>query len=93
VIIPDDSVETEMVMKAVFGIKAGSDKQTSEDLLAQAGDHVVRKGAELIVLGCTEIPLAFNPARVDVPVVNATQVLAERAIQTYYEMKKNSEGN
>ncbi len=92
VVIPDDSVETEMVMKAVFGIKAGSDKQTSEDLLAEAGNHVIQKGAELIVLGCTEIPLAFNPARVDVPVVNATQVLAERSIQLYQEMKKKSEG-
>jgi len=93
VIIPDDSVETEMVMKAVFGIKAGSDKQTNEDLLAQAGNHIVKKGAELIVLGCTEIPLAFNPTRVDVPVVNATQVLARRAIETYFGMEKNSEGN
>ncbi len=93
VIIPDDSVETEMVMKAVFGIKAGSDKQTNEDLLAQAGNHIIKKGAELIVLGCTEIPLAFNPTRVDVPVVNATQVLAERSIQIYHEMKKKCEGN
>ncbi len=92
VIIPDDSIETEMVMKAVFGIKAGSDKQVSEDLLAEAGNQVINKGAELIVLGCTEIPLAFNPARVDVPVVNATQVLAERSIQLYQEMKKKSEG-
>jgi aspartate racemase len=90
VIVPDDSVEIEMVMKAVFGIKAGSDKQTNEDLLAQAGDHVIKKGAQLIVLGCTEIPLAFNPARMDVPVVNATRVLAERAIQMYQQMYKSS---
>ena len=89
VIIPDDSVEVEMVMKAVFGIKAGSDKQLNEDLLAEAGNHIINKGAELIVLGCTEIPLAFNPERVNVPVVNATQVLAERAIEMY--QKLNSE--
>jgi len=93
VILPDDAVETELVMKAVFGIKAGSDKQTNEDLLAEAGNHVIHKGAELIVLGCTEIPLAFNPSRVDVPVVNATQVLAERSIQLYQEMKKKCAEN
>jgi len=86
VIVPDDSVEIEMVMKAVFGIKAGSDKQINEDLLAQAGNHVINKGAEIIVLGCTEIPLAFNPDRVDVPVVNATQVLALRAIELYKKL-------
>lgn len=89
VVLPDDSVEIELVMKAVFGIKSGSDKQTNEDLLAKAGDHLVKKGAELIVLGCTEIPLAFNPTRAEVPVVNATKVLAEKAVQTYYKMKKN----
>lgn len=93
VVLPDEPVETEMVMKAVFGIKAGSDKQANEDLLAQAGNHLVAKGAELIVLGCTEIPLAFNPARVDVPVVNATRVLAEKAVETYYKKKKNSVAN
>ncbi|HOT02414.1 MAG TPA: hypothetical protein PLY66_15535, partial [Acidobacteriota bacterium] len=32
---------------------------------------------------CTEIPLAFNPARAHVPVVNATRVLAEAAIRAY----------
>jgi aspartate racemase len=93
VIIPNDSIENEFVMKAVFGIKAGSDKKENEDLLTLAGQHVIEKGAQLIILGCTEIPLAFNPDRVEVPVVNATKVLAEKAIQTYYEMKKKDEEN
>ncbi len=88
VVIPDDNIEEENVMKAVYGIKSGVDKQINEDLLAVAGLNVIEKGAELIVLGCTEIPLAFNPDRVDVPVVNATKVLAERAIDMYKEMNK-----
>ncbi|MDX9929969.1 MAG: amino acid racemase [Bacteroidales bacterium] len=65
VIIPDDSVEINMVMKAVRGIKAGTDGALNEDLLAMAGQHLAGKGAGLIVLGCTEIPLAYNPQRVD----------------------------
>ena len=73
-------------MKAVFGIKAGIEKKINEELLAGAGQELIQKGAELIILGCTEIPLAFNPARVDVPVVNATKVLAERAIHMYQEL-------
>ena len=88
VIIPDDNIETKNIMKAVYGIKSGVDKQINEDLLAVAGSHVIEKGADLIILGCTEIPLAFNPDRVDVPVINATRVLAERAIQLYQEMNK-----
>lgn len=90
VIIPDDNIENEYVMKAVWGIKSGVDPQISEDLLAIAGQHLIEKGAELIILGCTEIPLAFNPSRVDVPVINATKVLAQRAISLYEEMNKNN---
>ena len=88
VIVPDDSVEINMVMKAVAGIKAKSDDGHNEDLLALAGQNLMDKGAEVIVLGCTEIPLAYNPERVDLPVVNATKVLAEKAISMFNDLNK-----
>jgi len=40
------------------------------------------------VLGCTEIPLAFNSARSGVPVVSASQVLADRAIARFQLLSK-----
>ncbi len=86
VIVPEDSIEEENVMKAVWGIKSGVEQQINEDLLAFAGQHLIDNGAELIILGCTEIPLAFNPDRSTVPVVNATKVLAQRAIEMYQKM-------
>jgi len=93
VIIPDNDIEEEYVMKAVWGIKSGVDQQINEDLLAIAGQHLIDKGAELLVLGCTEIPLAFNPQRVDAPVVNATKVLALRAIEMYQNLNQTSKEN
>lgn len=92
VITPEDSIEINMVMKAVYGIKAKTDPQENEYLLALAGHHLADRGAEVIVLGCTEIPLAYNPARVDLPVVNATLVLAQRAVDMYRKMSEESEG-
>lgn len=86
VIVPNDNIEEEKVMKAVWGIKSGVEQQINEDLLAIAGQHLIDNGAELLILGCTEIPLAFNPNRSSVPVVNATKVLAERAISMYQKM-------
>ncbi len=84
VVTPDESVERDCVMAAVYThIKSGTGRQTAEDLLARAGDHLEARGAQVLVLGCTEIPLAFNPARAHVPVVNATRVLAEAAIRAY----------
>jgi len=90
VIVPDDSIEHHKVMKAVEGIKAKTDPQLNEDLLFEAAEHLVNKGAELLVLGCTEIPLAFNPRRTEVPVVNATRVLAETAVRMYDSLSAHS---
>jgi aspartate racemase len=83
VIVPDNDIETDYVMKAVKGIKSGIDRKINEELLVVAGNHLLKNGAQVLVLGCTEIPLAFNSERVSVPVVNATRVLAETAIRKY----------
>lgn len=90
VIYPDARVQKDCVMEALYGpagIKAGGDRQASEDLLFAAGRDVERQGAQVIVLGCTEIPLAFNPQRASVPVVNATRVLAKAAIREFFRAK------
>ena len=73
--------------KAVFGIKAGADQKIHRDLLADAGQHLLDRGADLIVLGCTEIPLAYDTERVDVPIVDATRVLAERSVKMFMELE------
>lgn len=87
VVKPDSEDQEKKVMAAIYGIKAGTDKKRAEDLLFEAGRSVEAKGAQVIVLGCTEIPLAFNPDRASVPVVDATKVLAERAIAKYRELE------
>lgn len=87
VVEPSNSTEINQVMKAVFGIKAGIDPLINENHLAIAGQELADRGAEVIVLGCTEIPLAYNPERVDLPVVNATEVLALTAIEAYRQLK------
>ncbi len=85
-IVPDSAMQEGVVMKAIALIKSGANKKEAEDLLARAGDELVRKGARVIVLGCTETPLAFNPQRSPVPVVDATQVLARAAVAKYAEL-------
>ena len=79
-VTPSPDVLEGCVMKAVYAIKAGGDKHQCEDWLCIGGKDGEDKSAAVVVLGCTEIPLAFNPERAGVPVVNATRVLASRAI-------------
>lgn len=83
VLLPHETMQQCCVMDAVYSIKSGGSKQKQADLLARAGDDLIRRGADVLVLGCTEIPLAFDVKRSRVPVVNATQVLARAAIREY----------
>jgi aspartate racemase len=83
VILPAGEMQQCCVMDAVYSIKSGGSKQEQARLLAKAGDSLVARGAEVLVLGCTEIPLAFDAKRSRVPVVNATEVLARAAIREY----------
>lgn len=67
-----------------WGIKAQSDPVTKEavDALKAAALRMIADGAEAIILGCTEIPLAIkDPDIKGIPVVNSNTVLAREAIR------------
>ncbi len=83
-IVPEIEVENEKVMRAIYGIKSGRNDEVIKNLLKDGANHLIERGAELIVLGCTEIPLAFDSGSISIPVVNATRVLAEAAVKKYF---------
>ena len=70
-------------MEAIYskrGIKAGY-KRRPQLLLESAAEGLVEKGAQLIVMGCTEIPLALMQKRVPYVLINPTKILAQAAIR------------
>lgn len=83
VLLPPAAVQQCCVMDAIYSIKSGGSKEEQARLLARAADGLVARGADVILLGCTEIPLAFDARRTRVPVVNATEVLALAAIREF----------
>jgi aspartate racemase len=40
---------------------------------------LIESGAKAIILGCTEVPLAFNSHAVEYPTLNPTRILAQAA--------------
>lgn len=58
--------EVEQVHQSIYnpdyGIKTNSERisELSLNILASASESLISKGAEVIVLGCTELPLAFT---------------------------------
>lgn len=68
------------VMRAIYAVKAG-DMSRSRATAIEVGRRLIESGAEGIVAGCTEMPLILKTGDLPVPVVDATQVLATRAVE------------
>ena len=66
------------VMVAIRTVKAGG--AGAEQRLAPAIDELVTAGAEMLIVGCTELPLIVDDTTVPVPVLDATEVLLREAL-------------
>ena len=67
------------VMPGIQAVKAGELDRGGE-LLGAAAQALARRGAQALVLGCTEVPLVLDPSNAPVPVIDATASLARRAV-------------
>ncbi|MBR6371851.1 MAG: amino acid racemase [Victivallales bacterium] len=83
IVVPDEAVQAD-VMDAIYspeyGIKAGGHDKAREKMLA-AGKTLVAKGAQAVILGCTEIPLVVGGNDLPVPAIDATEILAQAAVK------------
>jgi aspartate racemase len=82
---PNDLIQEENVMRAIydekFGIKSGSLEGHSVNLLISAGQHLISNGVELIIYGCTEVPLVLDSRSFDVPSLDPMDVLAIKMVE------------
>ncbi|MGH8222561.1 MAG: aspartate/glutamate racemase family protein, partial [Woeseiaceae bacterium] len=77
--MPDKRSQSEL-MDTIFAIKAGRKGDRERAALRAQADALIANGAELIIAGCTEIPLVLRAADLDVPFVSSTEVLARRTV-------------
>jgi aspartate racemase len=72
-------------IKAVFPVST----RATEDLLSEAR-ILIDQGAQVLILGCTELPLALKEGMLSCPLIDPTAILARAAIQvTAPEKLKN----
>ncbi len=79
ILAPSDA-DQERVQQAIRQIKAGTYDRERQSVFEDIGSSLAEAGAQAVILGCTEIPLGFNPSRARYPVVNSTRVLAQAAV-------------
>lgn len=80
VISPDPEYQ-EMVMKAIWEVKAGNTGPDVTKLLVDAGNSLISRGAQGVIAGCTEIPIVLKNGDLSVPVIDATYALAVAAVK------------
>lgn len=77
------------IAPAITAVKGGS-MDLAADAFEKAAAALVERGADCIVLGCTEIPLALHQSNAAVPLIDATDALARCAIRWSKEKSSRS---
>lgn len=90
VVTPDASTKAQVndtIFSTTFGLKAQSHPPTpqAKQYLLDAIQHLIDKGADAVVLGCTELPLTPLAADMDlVPLIDPAEILARALIEAVH---------
>ena len=74
------NADNRRVQNAIARIKAGTHNQATREIFESVGSRLMKAGAEAVILGCTEIPLSFEPGGASYPVLNPNRILAQAAV-------------
>lgn len=78
-ILPAEA-EQHLLSKAITLIKAGGATEESRAIVRALVESMGIAGADTVVAGCTEIPLALAGSAVPIPVVDSTRELAKATV-------------
>ena len=78
-VLPTPSEMRDQVMPGIAAVKAGELVRGGE-LLVAAAQALAQRGAQALMLGCTEVPLVLGQANAPLPVIDATAALARRVV-------------
>jgi len=70
----------ERFMNLLYRIKAGDLSEEVEAEMALVAYSLADAGAQAVIAGCTEVPLVLAEDSLDIPLIDAGQVLAERCV-------------
>ena len=79
-LILSDSDQKNLINEAIYsekGLKAGFINSENEDLVISACDNLIARGAEVIISGCSELPLVLDSNKCTIPLVDSATTLAQ----------------
>jgi aspartate racemase len=79
-VVTSDSASQEDVKWVIAQVKAGNRSTEVTTRLLKAATELQKAGAEAVILGCTELPLVLRDGQADLPIIDASEVLAQAAV-------------
>lgn len=80
-VVGPDAAGQQVVNRAIYGVKAGQVGADVTRALSEVANRLVGRGAQALVLGCTELPFVLKPQDVRVPLLDSNLVLARAAVR------------
>lgn len=81
VFVPEES-ERDIIHKTIYGeLVHGVIRNESREMFRNIISNLEKRGAEGVILGCTEIPLLISQADATIPVFETTIIHAEKAVE------------
>jgi aspartate racemase len=83
-ILASNSVEQKRIQNAIFGkkgIKAGFTTGAPKETIIAMARRLIRRGAEAVIAGCTEVPLVLEPRDISIPLIEPMRIGALTCIK------------
>ena len=85
-VISPNSEQQKILNRIIEHVMGGNQKTEDIIFLKDIARDYIRQGAEAIVMGCTEIPLAINQAHTDIKLFDTIEIIVQCAVD--YSLKK-----
>lgn len=84
-VVEPSNKNMDKTMEVIYAIKSGKQDSKRQRELTKIAVELLEKGAEGLILGCTELPLLFDEESFDYPLFISQEILAERAVEKVEE--------
>ncbi len=78
--VAPEGAALDALMATIYRIKVAPDDPANRTQMAAHARALVDRGADVLIAGCTEVPMALDAAEAPAPLVSSTDVLVERTV-------------
>lgn len=76
--------EQKILDDIVLAVMSGTQSVKELSMMQEIINRMKNDGADVVILGCTELPLAISKKDSDIPLINTIAILAEKAVDQSY---------